>query len=162
VTWDGDPAKSTLSASPGTFPAALWLADNLGVSLENQLFTVSYWSLSEGWTLGFFDGNKPRPVYYAYQLFAKHFGEQVLGTEGAPSGVSVYAGRASGPARTTVFVINKASGPVELTLSGLPISAAPVLTVEAISMLVAELPDDGGATTLIRYSTTTPTPAVTQ
>ncbi|HEX7509032.1 MAG TPA: glycoside hydrolase family 44 protein [Polyangia bacterium] len=162
VTWDGDPAKSTLSASPGTFPAALWLADNLGVSLESQLFNVSYWSLSEGWTLGFFNGTKPRPVYYAYQLFARRFGEQVLSTLGAPSGVSVYAGRASSPARTTVFVINKSDGPVELTLTlaGLPISTAPVLNVEAISMLVADLPDDGGATTLTRFGATTSTPVM--
>jgi hypothetical protein len=163
VTWDGDPAKSTLSASPGTFPAALWLADNLGVSLENQLFNVSYWSLSEGWTLGFFNGTKPRPVYYVYQLFARRFGQQVLSTVGAASGVSVYAGRSASPARTTVFVINKSDGPVELTLTlaGLPIAAAPVLKVEAISMLVADLPDDGSATTLTRFGATTPTP-VTQ
>ena len=160
ITWDGDPAKSTLGASPGTLPAALWLADNLGVSLENDLFNVSYWSLSEGWTLGFFNGTKPRPVYYAYQLFARRFGDHVLSTQGAPSGVSVYAGRASGPARTTVFVVNKSDGPVDLSLAlaGLSITVGPVLNVEPVSLLVAEIPDDGSAVTLTRFAANTPVP----
>ncbi|MEJ2219131.1 MAG: glycoside hydrolase family 44 protein, partial [Gemmatimonadota bacterium] len=48
ITWDGDPANGTMAASPGTVPAALWVADNLGVSLEAGLHSVAYWSLSEG------------------------------------------------------------------------------------------------------------------
>jgi hypothetical protein len=74
ITWDGNPANPVLAASPQTFPAGLWVADSLGVGLEQGLFSLDYWSLSEGYTLGFFSGAAPRPAYYALQLFSTKFG----------------------------------------------------------------------------------------
>jgi hypothetical protein len=136
ITYDGDPAKSTLPASPGTFPAALWVADNLGVSLEEQLYSVDYWSLSEGWTLGIFNGATPRPAYYALKLFSTGFGTEVMTVTGAPAGVSVYAGRDAANAKTTVFVVNKTNSPL----------------IAPLSLQVAALPDEGSAPTVTAYS----------
>jgi hypothetical protein len=154
-----------MAASPGTFPAALWVADNLGAALESGLHSMSYWSLSEGWTLGFFAGSTPRPAFYVYQLFAKHFGSTVLKVTGAPTGVSVYAGRDAAATETTLFVVNKTPAKVELTptLEGLPRTASPVLVAEPTSILVAELPDDGSAPKLTAYdrNMTAPTPVAT-
>lgn len=154
ITWDGDPAKSTMPASPGSFPAAIWVADNLGASLEAQLHSVSYWSLSEGWTLGFFNGTAPRPAFHVLKLFSTGFGTEVLTVTGVPTGVSVYAGRDSAAAKSTVFVVNKTNSPHELTmeLSGLPRTAPATLTVAPISIEVAVLPDDGSAPQITVYA----------
>jgi hypothetical protein len=153
-TYDGDPAKSTMVASPGTFPAALWVADNLGASLEAQLHSVSYWSLSEGWTLGFFSGTAPRPAYYMLKLFSTGFGSEVLTVTGAPTGVSIYAGRDATAGKTSVFVVNKTTSPLKLTvdLAEVPRTASAALSVSPISLQVAVLPDDGSAPTITVYS----------
>jgi hypothetical protein len=154
ITYDGTPEKSTLPASPGTLPAALWLADNVGVALEEGLLSVNYWSLSEGWTLGFIDGATPRPAYYALQLFATGFGTAVLHVSGAPSGVSVYAGRDDALGKTSVFVVNKTAANLELstTLVGVPRSDAPTLKAPPHSLLRAVLPDSGEAPELTLFS----------
>lgn len=153
ITYDGDPAKSTLPASPGTFLAGLWLADNLGVALEEQLYNVSYWSLSEGWTLGFFDGDQPRPAAHILKLFATRFGSEVLTVTGASPQVSVYAGRDASQGQSTVFVVNKSANQSSISLSfaGLPRSDTPELVVPATSFTVATLSDDGAAPVLTHY-----------
>ncbi len=107
VSWDGDPAHSTQSASPQTFYAGLWVADSLGAAIRQRLWAICYWSLSEGWTLGFFDtAARPRPSYYASQLVALHTGPTLL-TATAPAGFSAYASRSADGRATLVVVINK-------------------------------------------------------
>jgi hypothetical protein len=161
ITYDGDPAKTTLPASPGTFPATLWLADNLGVGLEDQLYNISYWSLSEGWTLGFFDGTTPRPALHVLQLFARHFGSEVLSVSGSTASVSVYAGRDAEQTKTALFVVNKTTSnvKVETTLTNLPRSDAPVVTVPPLSLTLVELKDDGSAAETLRYTANMSAPA---
>ena len=162
VTWDGDPAKSTLNGSPGTFPAGLWVADNLGVSLEEQLHSVSYWSLSEGWTLGFFNGTAPRPAYHVLKMFSNGFGTQVLTVTGAPTGVSVYAGRDPTNAKSTLFVVNKTTSPLALTvnITGTPRTTPTTLEVMPVSLQMAALPDDGSAVVVTNYAATMTAPQV--
>jgi hypothetical protein len=154
ITWEGDPAAAALGASPGTFPAALWLADNLGASLEAGLYSVDYWSLSEGWTLGFFDGSSPRPAFHVLRLFSRYFGTEALGVTGAPSGTSVYAGRDAALANTSVFVVNTMPRPLELSLSFAdhPRSAPLSLSVPATSLTLALVPDDGSPPELTSYT----------
>ncbi|SHO57517.1 glycosyl hydrolase [Vibrio quintilis] len=111
VTWDGDPDNVHLAGSPGTFLAALWAADILGVSLEEKLWNLSFWSLSEEWDISFLnvDDLSPKPVYYVLQLFSQHFGDQVLQVENNvdAQGISVYAGEDSASKNVTLAVINK-------------------------------------------------------
>ncbi len=162
ITWDGIPTNPILSASPQTFPAGLWLADSLGVGLEQGLYSLDYWSLAEGYTLGIFSGTAPTPAYYALQLFGTKFGTQVLAVTGAPTGVSVYAGRNPSQSKSSVFVINKTNNSVtlKLALQGLPRTDSPVVTAAAISVLVAELADAGGAPTLTSYTASMAKPTV--
>jgi len=70
ITYDGEPKKCNLNASPGTFAAALWFADFLGISsTQKNLFSVMPWSIKEDWMLGFLSPQK-RPVYFTYQMFS--------------------------------------------------------------------------------------------
>lgn len=146
ITYDGEPEKSIETASPGTFPAALWLADNVGASLEAGLGSLSYWSLSEGWTLGFFDGVTPRPAYHVYRAFTTGFGDQALTVAGTRSDLSVFSGRDDAGGSTTVFVVNKSEEPliIRLSFEELPLSQEVALVAPAQSLLVAKLADDGG------------------
>jgi hypothetical protein len=154
VTWDGDPVKSTMAASPGTFPAALWVADNIGASLEAQVNNVSYWSLSEGWTLGFFDGTSPRPAFHALRLFSNYFGSEVLTVTGSPTGVSIFAGRDAAAQKSTLFVVNKTTSPLSLAVqfAELPRTANVSLEVSPRTLLVATVADAGGDPTLTTFT----------
>lgn len=151
-----------MGASPGTFPAALWVADNLGASLEAGLYSVDYWSLSEGWTLGFFDGAAPRPAFHVLKMFSNHFGSESLSVTGAPSGISVYAGRDSTAARTSLFVVNTSASRVELDVSFTdhPLTRALQLAVAPASLQLAILPEDGAAPTVFSYAAGMAEPAL--
>jgi hypothetical protein len=162
ITWDGDPAKSKMEASPGTFPAAVWVADNLGVSLEAQLENVSYWSLSEGWTLGFFDGTKPRPAFHVLKLFSTQFGSEVLTVTGASTSLSAYSGRDEAAAKTSLFLINKTAGLIELTVDFVdhPRTESVKLAVLPNSIQLAMIPDAGGTATVTNYTADMTAPTV--
>jgi hypothetical protein len=161
ITWEGDPAKPQLAASPGTFPAALWVAENLGISLEAGLFSVDYWSLSEGWTLGFFDGATPRPAFHVLKLFSNHFGTEALSVKGAPSGTSLFAGRTPAAASTSLFIVNKSNSPLslEIAFTEHPRAAPLTLSAPALSLQLAQIPDDGSAPTITLYAPGMPEPA---
>jgi hypothetical protein len=154
ITWDGDPAKSTMAASPGTFPAALWVADNLGVSLEEGLENVSYWSLSEGWTLGFLSSSGPRPAFHVLDQYIKRFGTEVLTVTGAPSDVSAYSGRDAAAEKTSLFIVNKTVNELAVTVSvtDLPRTDGATLTVPPLSLSVAEFADQGGPPQMTTYN----------
>jgi hypothetical protein len=160
ITWDGEPAKSTHPASPGTFPAALWVADQLGVGLEEGLHSLAFWSLSEGWTLGFFDGAEPRPAAHVLRLFATGFGSEVLEVTGSTAQVSVYAGRHPEEGKTTLFVVNKTESTydVSVELAGLPRGDGVSLSARPISLTVAEIADAGGEPKITVFDATLDAP----
>jgi hypothetical protein len=146
ITWDGDPAKSTLPASPGTFLAGMWTADVHGVALEQQLWTLAYWSISEGWTLGMLNGTTPRPAYYALKLYADHFGPTVIATSGAPSGVSAYASRNAGNTGTDAVIVNWNASNYDFTVSLRDLTAQVPdvhFAVPALSLSAFEVTDAG-------------------
>ncbi len=116
ITWDGEPATSTLDASPGTFYAGMWAADTLGVALEEGLWSYAFWSISEGWTLGMLDGVTPRPIYHMVKMYADHFGPTAVEVTEVPSGFSAYAGRSAGNDATVVMVLNKTATASEQTI----------------------------------------------
>ena len=90
ITYDGDPAKSTRPASPQTFHAGLWVADVMGVALEEGLWTSAFWHIadaSDGWKLGFILGGTPQPTYHAQQLVAAHFSGRILRPRSHPGRV---------------------------------------------------------------------------
>ncbi len=147
ITWNGDPAISTLEASPGTLPAGLWAADTLGVGLTQGLWTTALWSIREGWTLGLLSpANVKRPAYHAYSLFAEHFGPTLIAVTAAPSGVRAYASRNVVDDRTQAIVVNWTTATQVLTIDivGLP-AAVPATTVSLapMTMTAVEITDLG-------------------
>ena len=146
ITWDGDPTKSTLPASPGTFLAAQWTADVHGVGLEEQLWSLDYWSISEGWTLGMLNGKTPRPAYFALKLYADHFGPTVLATTGAPTGMSVYSSRNASNNGVQVVAVNWNPQHYDLTVSFQNLSANipdTTIRVSAQSISAFDISDTG-------------------
>ena len=146
ITWDGDPATSDLDASPGTFFAGLWGADTFGVALEKGVWSYAFWSISEGWTLGFLNGKTPRPIYHMIKMYADHFGDNTISVTDKPEGFSVYAGRNPEDDGTVLMVLNKTDTPSEQVIrvnkSDSTINDVTHLFPEyAISAVV--IPDDG-------------------
>ena len=105
ITWDGEPKKSVLNASPGTFAAALWFADFLGVSsMQKNLFSVMPWSIREDWSLGFISSQK-RPVYHVYKMFSTFTKKQCIHSENINNNVRIYGYR-DDKNETSVFAVN--------------------------------------------------------
>jgi hypothetical protein len=91
ITWDGDPNKSILDASPGTFAAALWFADYVGVSSsQKDLYSIMPWGIREGWKLSFISSRK-NPVYFVYKMFSDNALAQCIHCEQVNDKVRVFA-----------------------------------------------------------------------
>jgi hypothetical protein len=147
ITWDGTPAKSTLPASPGTVPAGLWAADTFGMGLQNGLWATIFWSTREGWTLGLFatTGGTPQPAYWAFDLYATHFGPTLLTAASTVDGVHTYASRNQTNTATQVMVVNWNDATANLTFEsdGQPTPAG--FAIPPLSMAAIEIPDTGAA-----------------
>ncbi len=146
ITWDGEPAKSSLDASPGTFLAGLWTADTIGVALEEGLFSYMFWSISEGWTLGILNGKSPRPVYHMIQMYADDFGPNTVETTVDAEGFSAYAGRTDSDDGTVVMVLNKSALQSEQTViisggGGVDVEAVRVFPPYSLSAVI--ITDEG-------------------
>jgi hypothetical protein len=158
ITWDGDPAKSTMPASPGTVPAGLWAADTFGMGIQNGLWSMIYWSAREGWTLGLFpsSGMTPRPSYWALDLFAAHFGPTLIAVTATPDGVRAYASRNQADDGTQLIVVNWNQAAATLTFQVDGLATAPraaMFTLPGLSFAAVEIPDIGAASA-ISYSET--------
>lgn len=111
VSYDGDPLNSNYTGSPQTYWAGLWVADVIGVALEEELWNLSFWSISEGWTLGFIDGEtkEPRPTYHVLKLLANHVGDKVLSVSGSETDVTFYATENTENNSVIAWFLNKSS-----------------------------------------------------
>ncbi|HEX2953748.1 MAG TPA: hypothetical protein VHR47_07165 [Bacillota bacterium] len=156
ISWDGDPAKSTQSASPQTFAASLWIADAMGVALEEHLWTNAFWSISEGWTLGFLssDTKHPKPNYYGLYMFTNFFGTSLIHPTDVPKGLSVYASRDAGNKKTILIVINKTKKDLNETIqiNDLVTPVTKQHIFPAYSITAITIPDDGSAPDVWLYS----------
>lgn len=115
VTYNGEQQYEGMEASPSSFWAAMWVADVIGVGLEEGLWNLSFWSISEGWTLGFINGEtgEPRPTYYALKLMSNYTGSHALKVDYDLTDVSVYASEDDNN-RTIITIINKREDGVSL------------------------------------------------
>jgi len=154
ITYDGDPSKSTLPASPQTFYAGMWVADVMGVALEENLWTNAFWHIADtasGWQLAFIHAGAPRPTYHASQMIATSFAGKMLAPSGVPTGFSVYASRDDAAGKTVVLVLNKRSSSARLVLA-IEGGASPDLLFPAESLTRITLTDGGSAPALLRYT----------
>ena len=148
-----DATYCQMGASPGTTGSALWLADGLGTAIEHNLWTSAVWDISDDnvWTLGLIGlppSHTPRSEYYAYQLYADHFGPTLLDVTEQPKGFRTYASRNATDDTTALIVVNwnTSSAPLAFGVTGLtgtPSSAT--YTLPALSITAVEIPDNGAS-----------------
>ena len=154
ITYNGDPLVSTLPASPQTFYAGMWVADVLGVALEEGLWTSAFWHIADsatGWKLAFILGGTPLPTYQAQKLMATNLAGKMLVVAGVPAGFSVYASRDDSAGQSAVVVLNKTGEAARLALA-FDGAAPSELTFPAESMTLALFSDGTAAPRLIRYT----------
>ncbi len=148
-----DATSCVLGASPATVGGALWLADALGSAIDLGLWTSAVWDISddEVWALGLIGSapaHVPRPAYYAYQLYADHFGPTSIAVASAPAGVTAYASRNAAADATEIIYTNWNTHDVgvQVTVTDLATApAAPTFRLPAESLGAIEIPDDGDA-----------------
>ena len=150
-----DNTGCVLEASPGTVGSALWMADVIGAAIELNLWTSAVWDISDDddYSLGLIGlppGHVPRPEYYAYALYASHFGPTLLpAPTGLPAGVSAYASRDVADDATEVIVVNWNETPVALQFGVTGLGTAPAASTylfPGVSMAAVEIEDSGSAT----------------
>ena len=149
-----DATACVLDASPGTVGSALWLADILGAATTLDLWTSAVWDIAdtEAWSLGLIGAppsHQPRPEYYAYLLWAEHFGPTLLTGTSAPARVSVYASRNAADDTTQAIVVNWNTTETALEFQVTGLSAPPpaaTFVVPATSITAIAIPDLPGAT----------------
>jgi hypothetical protein len=148
-----DATFCVLDASPGTVGSALWLADGLGTANELGLWASAVWDISDddGYALGLIGPaptHTPRPEYYAYALFAEHFGPTLLAVTSAPPGVNAYASRNQADDATEIILVNwnQSAAPLAFSVAGLTSAPSPVTFVlPPASIAAVEIPDHGAA-----------------
>jgi hypothetical protein len=148
-----DATACVLDASPGTVGSALWLTDAVGAAIELGLWTSTVWDLSdtEDWSLGLIGippAHTPRPEYYAYQLYADHFGSTLLTAPSAPAGVSLYPSRNLADDTTQIIAVNwnPTAAPLAFQVTGLAKTpGAATFSLPPVSIVAVEIPDTGAA-----------------
>jgi Glycosyl hydrolases family 39 len=150
LSYEGDPALQTGPAALGTFYAGMWVADVSGIALEENLWTLAYWSIDEAYTTGFFtsDTLQPRPAAYAYELLSTHFGPTILRATTVPSGLSVHASRDDVAKKTAVLFINRTALAMSPVAGFVKVAANPpsiAIDMPAYSIALVEIHDDGSA-----------------
>ena len=153
IDYDALPTQNVPAAVAGSVPSALWVADILGASQELDLRTTALWDTSddEGYQLGIIGippTHTPRPVYYAYQLFAEHAGATRLELTSAPPGVNVYPMRNAKDDTTQAIVVNWNTAAQVLQFQITDLTSAPAavtFTVPGLSISALDIPDVGEA-----------------
>ena len=80
-------------ASPDSFFNAIWYADVLGRMIQEKVFMINHWVLSQKRSgHGLFSGYDIRPTYYTFLMY-KHFGLQQVYASSGVLDVNVYASR---------------------------------------------------------------------
>jgi hypothetical protein len=148
-----DATTCVLDASPGTVGSALWMTDSLGAAIELGLWTSAVWDISDtdDWSLGLIGMpplHTPRPEYYAYELYADHFGPTLLDVTSEPTGVSVYASRNSADDTTEVVAVNWNAKETGLGFHVTDLAKTPAtatFVLPPLSIAAIEIPDTGAA-----------------
>jgi len=149
-----DSTACQIGASPRTIGSALWLADGLGTAIQNDLWTSAIWDMGDDdlWALGLLGPHplhQPRPEYYAYQLYADHFGPTLVDITQSPANIRAYASRNQADDATDLIIVNwsTSSEPLAIQVTGLVAAPAQTTyTVPGLSISAVDIPDDGPAT----------------
>lgn len=122
-----DPAELAGAGMSDRFAGALWAADVLGRFASWGPGAIVKWIFKEDDALSLITtNNQPRPEYYTYWLYARHFGDRLVDTvSNAKAAVNAHAAWRSDGALTLVLVNKTATArSVQLSFTGLnPASA---------------------------------------
>ena len=119
-------------ASPDSFFNAIWYADVLGRMMDQDVFMVNQWVISQRSTgLGLIYGNQVRPTLYTFYMY-KHFGNQQRFAASGVENVRVYAAQREDGA-LTVMAINLGDEAVTapLQIQGMTPAAAQMVLLDA-------------------------------
>jgi hypothetical protein len=114
-----------------------------------------HWSTREGWTLGLFAsaGGTPRPSYWAFNLYAAHFGPTLLTATSSLDSVRVYASRNQADTATQVIIVNWNDATANLTFQidgpATPTATPTTVAIPSLSMAAVEIPDTGVVSALV-------------
>lgn len=110
---------NSVSAYPGpqsvSIVNALWTADVLGVLLEEGVDAAGFWALHNAYPprggdyglLTSTPDNRPNPSYYAFPLYTRHFGEQMVRAASPDPLLSAYASLDGDRRALWVILVNK-------------------------------------------------------
>jgi len=134
--------------TPDSFRNAIWYADVLGRLIQQRVFMVNQWVISQrSGGLSLIYGSQIRPTYYVFILYKSFGSEQVYASSGIPD-VTVYAAKRDDGA-LTIMVINLSDSEQRVPLQvqgGLPSQAELWLldaTHNAENLGLQALPADG-------------------
>jgi hypothetical protein len=130
---NSDPSSIVLQkASPDSFYNAIWYADVLGQMMNNDVFMVNQWVLSQRSTgLGLFNGSDIRPTFYVFPLY-KNYGSERVYADTEATDVDVFAAKREDGALTLMVInlsINKRR--VLLQVKGVDLTEADVWLLDA-------------------------------
>jgi hypothetical protein len=156
-SYQGDPTLQTGTAALGSFYAGLWVAEAESIALEQNLWTMAFWSLDESYYTGFFtsDTYAPRPALYASELVSTHFGPTILHATTVPTGLSAHASRDDAAQKTVVLLINRTASAASAVLgfTGLAVTLSNrSVILPPYSLLLLEIADDGSVPTTLLYT----------
>lgn len=119
---------NSVSAYPGpqttSIVNALWMADTMGVMLEEGVDAAGFWALHNPYPprdgdygiLGSTPENRPYPTYHVFALFSRHFGTQLVTARSPDAALSAYASLAADKGSLYVILINKDEKPRTIRL----------------------------------------------
>jgi hypothetical protein len=103
------------AATPDTIYNAIWYADVLGRLIQQHVFMVNQWVISQrSGGLGLIHGSDARPSLYVFYLY-KNFGSEEIYASSDVADVTVYAARRS-DGTLTILVINMADIALQVPL----------------------------------------------
>jgi hypothetical protein len=108
LTWDWN---ATGDGSGASLYAGVWWADVLGRYMDRNVLMAHHWSTVSDSTLSLFepDTRKPRPTFYAFDLFSHFFMWRLPSQAGTPD-LSVVASRNDGDECISIVAVNRADG----------------------------------------------------
>jgi hypothetical protein len=94
-------------ATPDSFYNAIWYADVLGHLIQQQVFMVNQWVISQRESgLSLISGTEIRPTYYTFLMY-KNFGSELIYASSGMSDLNVYAAKRE-DGTLTVMIVNLA------------------------------------------------------
>jgi len=130
---NSDPSNAQLAeASPDSFYNAIWYADILGQSMNEDVFMINQWVLSQRTTgLGLFKGSEIRPTYYVFPLYKNFGSEQVYAASGITD-VDIFAAkRADGALTLMVINLSDVEQRIPLKVNGIKLKESEIWLLDA-------------------------------